>query len=228
MVLDLQTEKDLWLGTYEPELLEAIADLVGPGITVYDVGANIGYTTIMLARCVGPQGRVLAFEPLPENQERLRLHMALNGLEERVTLVPCAVSEKEGTASFLVHASGGMGKVDGSPGRTEGYLRRFTVETVDLDTFVYARGQPPPSLIKMDIEGGEASGFPGMQRLLREARPVLLAELHGPEARAAALRALRAARYQLCHIAHGYPPIQRPDALTWKAHLAAFPERLRG
>jgi FkbM family methyltransferase len=224
MVLDLQSEKDLWLGTYEPELLEAIADLVGQGTTVYDVGANIGYTTIMLARCVGPRGRVLAFEPLPENQERLRLHVALNGLEGRVTLVPCAVSEQEGSASFLVHTSGGMGKVEGSHGRTEGYLRRITVETVDLDTFVYASGRTAPSLIKMDIEGGEVFAFSGMQRLLGQARPVVLVELHGPEARAAAVQALTAARYRLCRIARGYPPIREPDALAWKAYVAAFPE----
>jgi FkbM family methyltransferase len=223
MVLDLQSEKDLWLGTYEPELLQAIGDLVARGTTVYDVGANIGYTSILLARCVGPHGRVLAFEPLPENQERLRHHVALNGLEDRVTLVPCAVGEKEGSASFLVHVSGGMGKVEGSHGRTEGYLRRITVETVDLDTFVYARGQPVPSLIKMDIEGGEAFAFPGMQRLLREARPIVLVELHGPEARAAAVQALTAAHYRLCRIARGYPPIREPDGLAWKAYVAALP-----
>jgi hypothetical protein len=56
----------------------------------------------------------------------------------------------------------------------------------------------------------------------------VLVELHGPEARAAALQALTAARYRLCRIARGFPPIHQPDALAWKAHLAAFPEASHG
>jgi len=63
--LDMQTEKDYWLGTYEPELQAAVADLVKPGMQVYDVGANIGYVSLLLARRVGAAGHVYAFEALP-------------------------------------------------------------------------------------------------------------------------------------------------------------------
>jgi FkbM family methyltransferase len=224
MILDLKSEKDLWLGNYEPELLEAIEDLAQPGATAFDVGANIGYITLLLARCVGPAGRVVAFEPLPENLERLRRHLALNGLAGRVTVAPFAVGRTAGRAPFLVHASGGMGKVEGSAGRAAEYRRRITVETVDLDGYVYARGNPAPSFIKMDIEGGESLAFAGMQRLLREARPIVLVELHGPEACSAAWEAFGAAAYRMTAVRSGYPAIEDPDRLGWKAHLAAFPE----
>jgi FkbM family methyltransferase len=228
LLLDLQSEKDLWLGTYEPQLLAAIEDLARPGMTAFDVGANIGYITVLLARRVGPEGKVFAFEPLPANLERLRANLALNGLERLVAVIPCGVTDAVRSAAFFVHASGGMGKVEGSAGRDEHYPGRITVETTDLDTFVYARGNPAPSLVKVDIEGGEVLAFAGMRRLLREARPILLVELHGPEARARAQDELGEARYRLCHIRHGFPQIERPDSLAWKAYVAAFPEENHG
>lgn len=228
LLLDLQSEKDLWLGTYEPHLLAAIEDLAQPGITAYDVGANIGYTTILLARCVGAEGKVFAFEPLPANLERLRANLALNGLEARVTVAPVAASRETRSAPFLVHDSGGMGKVEGSAGRDEPYRDRITVETIDLDAFVYARGNPAPSLIKMDIEGGEVLALSGMRALLRQERPILLIELHGPEARAGVWEELGQARYHLRRLARGFPPFAQPEALGWKVYLAAFPEKANG
>ncbi len=57
--LDLQEEKDYWLGTYEPDLQAAVAELVQPGMLVYDVGANIGYISLLLARRVGESGPCL-------------------------------------------------------------------------------------------------------------------------------------------------------------------------
>ncbi len=224
MLLDLQSEKDLWLGTYEPRVLEAVERLAEPGATAYDVGANIGHISILLARRVGPLGRVFAFEPLPANLERLRANLALNGFEVRVTVIPAAVSRETRAATFLVHASGGMGKLEGSAGREGQYPGTMPVGTIDLDSFVYARGHPAPSLVKIDIEGGEALALAGMQRLLREARPVLLVEVHGPEARRSSCEVLGEARYRLCRIGRGFPRIDRPDELDWKAYVAAFPE----
>jgi hypothetical protein len=85
LILDLKTEKDYWLGTYEPELQEAIVNLVNPGDTIYDIGANIGFMTLLFARRTGPQGHVYAFEALPENAARLNSNIEINALKERVT-----------------------------------------------------------------------------------------------------------------------------------------------
>lgn len=233
LLLDLQTEKDFWLGTYEPELQAALGDLVRPGLTVFDVGANIGYITLMLVRGVGPTGRVVAFEALPGNLERLQKNLALNALEERVTVVPQAVAGSEGMVPFHVHASGGMGKVEGSAGRwNQRYQSEITVPSLSLDSFVYVRGGPVPQLIKMDIEGGEVLALPGMRRLLREARPTLLLEVHGPEGLRAAWDELSAAGYAIRQMERGFPRVQvHPDHLDslldakgWKAYLVGLAE----
>jgi FkbM family methyltransferase len=223
--LDLQEEKDYWLGTYEPDLQAVVADLVQPGMLVYDVGANIGYISLLLARRVGAEGHVYAFEALPANLERLRLNLELSGLSACVTVVPAAVVEQKRPVRFLVGPSGGMGKVAGSAGRQDVlYSQTLEVDGLSLDDFVYVDGNPPPQAVKMDIEGGEVLALPGMSRLLVEAPPLILLELHGPEAACLVWDTLHAAGYRLCRMAPGYPQIPSLDALDWKAYLVALPK----
>lgn len=221
LALDLQNEKDYWLGTYEPTLQRAVRILVRPGMVAYDVGANIGYISLLLARRVGAQGKVYAFEALPENLNRLRQNLALNHLTEQVTVVEGAVAEKRGMARFLVHASGGMGKVEGSAGREERYQDSLPVKSFSLDEFVYEDGHPAPNIVKMDIEGGEVLALPGMERLLHEAGPTMLLELHGPEAAQQAWKTLSSAGYQISLMQRGFPPLRSPSALPWKAYIVA-------
>jgi len=222
--LDMQTEKDYWLGTYEPELQAALHTLVRPGVTIYDVGANIGYVSLLLAKAAGEAGRVFAFEALPENVERLRADLALNEAGRRVTVVPAAVTGAPGPVTFYVHASGGMGKAAGSAGRAdEAYQSEITVDGTSLDEFVYAGGNPPPQVVKMDIEGGEVMALPGMRRVLAEARPLMLMELHGPESARAAWEALTVAGYRLCWMKPGCPPIPSLEAMDWKAYIVGQP-----
>jgi len=222
--LDLQTEKDYWLGTYEPELQSALPQLVPPGAVVYDVGANIGYVSLLLARAAGEHGRVFAFEALPGNAARLRANLAQNGMQARVQLFEGAVTGASGPVRFLVHASGGMGKAAGSAGRQEErYQAEVTVQGISLDEFVYARGNPPPQVVKMDIEGGEVMALPGMARLLAEAQPVMLIELHGPESARAAWETLGAAGYRICWLRKGFPSVPSLEQMGWKAYITAWP-----
>jgi hypothetical protein len=131
LCLDLHVEKDYWLGTYEPELQAAIAEFVHPGSVAYDVGANIGYISLILSRKVGEKGKVIAFEALPNNIERLRTNLALNGMEDRVTVVSAAVVDQPGEVTFMVGPSGGTGKVAGSVGRTElSYSQSISIEGI--------------------------------------------------------------------------------------------------
>lgn len=222
ILLNLKAEKSRWLGTYEPELAEAVREFVRPGNTVYDVGANIGYVSLLLAHAAGPVGQVYAFEALPANAERIRRNIALNGFEQRIHLVPQAVADKSGELTFYVHASVGMGKLAGSAGRREEqYQAEITVPTLALDEFVYQQGNPPPQVVKMDIEGGEVLALPGMKRILAEHHPLLLLELHGPESEKVAWETLTAAGYRLHEMANGYPPIESPEKLGWKAYVIA-------
>lgn len=138
MLLDLQAEKDYWLGTYEMELQQAVIDWVKPGWVVYDVGANIGYVTLMLAKAVGRWGKVIAFEALPANVERLKQNIALNDYDlAKIQVVPAAVVDRCGQVQFLVGPSDDMGKVVGSAGRSNlPYSEKILVEAISLDEYV--------------------------------------------------------------------------------------------
>ena len=219
--LDLQVEKDLWLGTYETALLEAVDHFARAGSTVYDVGANIGYVSLALAKAVREEGRVVAFEPLPANLARLRSNLALNSEGKRVQVVEAAVGAHTAQAPFLVHASGGMGKLEASKGRNAEYEQAFSVEVIALDDWIRERAETAPSLVKIDVEGGEGAVLEGMAHMLVSARPTVLIELHGPEAADAVHNALSSAGYTLREMRTGYPEI---SAITeWKTYLVALP-----
>jgi FkbM family methyltransferase len=221
--LDMQVDKDLWLGTYEPELQAALRELVRPGVVIYDVGANIGYVSLLLAKAAGENGKVFAFEALPENGRRWRKNIGLNGMDARMSLFFGAVTQTAGSVRFLVHASAGMGKAVGSAGRQDEYQSEIQVPGISLDEFVYVQGNPAPQVVKMDIEGGEVMALPGMRHLLAEACPLMLMELHGPESSRVAWDTLTAAGYQICWMRHGYPEIPSLKAMGWKAYIVAKP-----
>lgn len=226
ILLDMQIDKDYWLGTYEPELQAALRELVPASVVIYDVGANIGYVSLLLIKATGEKGKVFAFEALPSNVEQLRRNVALNGMERRVTVIASAVTMSSGPVRFLVHTSGGMGKAAGSAGRQDHYQSEVTVPGISLDEFVYQQGNPPPQVVKMDIEGGEVMALPGMQRILAEARPLMLMELHGPESSRIAWENLTAAGYEVCWMRPGYPVVPSLKAMGWKAYIVAKPTHL--
>ena len=222
MALDLQSEKSYWLGTYEPELEMAVGEFVKPGMVVYDAGANIGYVSLMLARAVGSGGHVYAFEALPGNLDRLEKNLALNELLERVTIVPGAVTDKGGPVDFLVHRSGAMGRAVGSAsGGGAAFQEEITVSGLSLDGFVYERSHPVPQVVKMDIEGGEAVAVSGMERLLVEAHPVMLVELHSQQAAKAVCECLWETGYGIQWMADGYPAVESYESLGRKAYIIA-------
>lgn len=230
LLLDLQGEKDYWLGTYEADLQSALKDLVWPGMVLYDVGANMGYIALMMARLAGASGRVYAFEALPENTDRLACNIRLNGLEDRVFAVNCAVIDRPGKTTFWPGPSDDTGRVEGAAGRQTlgqtgaaipGPAAPIQVQAISIDSFVFEQGNPPPDLVKLDIEGGEVLAMPGMRRTLCEHHPVVLLELHGPQAARASWEVLRACGYTLARLAPGYPPVNNPEDLDWKAYLVA-------
>lgn len=196
-VLDLKQEKDLWLGNYELDLLELSARWIRPGAVVYDIGAHIGYHSAHFAACVGQSGKVYAFEPHPDNLDRLRHHLALNGVAARVEVVACAVGERNGRGDFLLHESPGMGKMEGSLGRQLAKADRLEVQLVSLDQFASEPTHRQPDLIKLDVEGGELAALRGMRHLLEQSKPLLLLELHGNEAAEGAMKLLQEMGYSL-------------------------------
>ena len=221
--LDLKSEKYYWLGTYEPQLVSGFHQFCKSGKVVYDVGANIGYTALAFSRLLGPDGKVFAFEPLPDNAKRVQENVSLNQLGSAIQLVPCAVSDCEGQESFMVHDEHAMGKLVGSKGRDIEYSVRLEVPSLRLDDFVYRDGNPCPDIVKIDIEGGGVKAIPGMLRLLSEGRPVVLMEWHGPEERQVAWAALSKNQYRVYKMKKGYPEVIGLEGLEWKEYVVAVP-----
>lgn len=161
-------------GTYELRETDLFARLVAPGATVLDLGAHIGYYTLLASRLVGPTGRVFAFEPDPMNVWYLRQHARLNRCAN-VEVMETAVCDRSGTVSFARGTGSGTGHVapDGP----------MSVAAVRLDDFVRDR-QVEPGAIKIDVEGAEAAVLGGAGETLRSFRPTIFLSTHSPESRA--------------------------------------------
>jgi FkbM family methyltransferase len=171
------------LSRFEPYTVAALRAAVRPGDTVFDVGANIGCFSTLLSRLVGPGGRVLAFEPEPENLAMLHANLAGNACHN-VKVVEVAVGAAPGTATFSLDAStGSTGHLGGDPTAGElavgtGSVRLIETPVETLDRVVADRGAAP-DLIKMDIEGGEIHALEGAAATLDKHRPFVISELAG-------------------------------------------------
>ena len=169
-----------WLGSFEWDKQEHLRTAVEPGKVAFDVGANVGFYTLLLARVLGPEGHVVAFEPVPRNLSFLHRHLALNGVRN-VSVIEAAVADREGVATF-----------DEGPDPSMGHLGagRLRVRTLRLDDAL-ARGEiPVPAYMKIDVEGAEADVLRGAEGILREARPVVFLATHGPAVHAECLEIL--------------------------------------
>lgn len=189
--VNLRCQKYYWLGTYEAEVQSVIVREVGQGHIVYDIGAHIGFFSLLFSIMVGSQGEVHCFEPLPENVEILRRQLGINQFERVVTVVSSAVTSETGSVSFYVNASSSMGTVILDPQKQ---ARRIRVNAIRLDDYI-DRGSPPPHLIKMDIEGGETEAVLGMSQTLKTKRPRIIIEFHSDQAKSEVWKILRPLGY---------------------------------
>jgi FkbM family methyltransferase len=163
-------------GDNELPVQEAIAANLKPGDVFFDVGANVGFFSMIAARLVGPSGRVIAFEPVPSNVAVIRENARLNGFQH-VQIVEQAVYRESGRSELALadYAGGAMLAAIGRPPDDSG--RTLQVATTSLDDAVFGAGLPAPRLIKIDVEGAELDVLIGMERLLKEVRPIVLFEI---------------------------------------------------
>jgi FkbM family methyltransferase len=150
---------------------------------VLDVGANVGAYTLMFAAWVGEHGRVFAFEPAPDAREGLRTHVALNHLDDRVTIVPAAVAGRVGEAPFAIHPSGGASSlaVQSVDARS-----RITVTTETIDNVCKTHALLP-AVIKIDVEGAELDVLQGARNTLTLPGLHVFVEFHPAAWRAAGI-----------------------------------------
>jgi FkbM family methyltransferase len=158
--------------TYEPFETQWIQYLLRPGDVVLDIGAHIGYYTILFSELVGVHGKVIAFEPDPQNFDLLRENVARN-VCRNVTLHNVALSDKNGTVTLYL-SSDNAG--DHRIWRPAEIRPTVAVPTVSLDRLW---GSAPPKIdaVKMDIQGAEGMALRGMKNLLhRQERLTLFVE----------------------------------------------------
>jgi FkbM family methyltransferase len=159
-------------GTYENDLCQIIEEYLKPGMICVDVGAHVGYITLLMASCVGTQGRVFAFEAYPPNAAYLVKNTATNGMAERVIVENAAVSDGRDavvTLRFGRQRSPAEWKI------TRDH-QGITVRALSLDS--YFEGASRLDFIKMDIEGAEEFALIGMTHVLTILRPLLCIEFH--------------------------------------------------
>jgi FkbM family methyltransferase len=195
------------LGTSEPALQATLVEVLQPGDVFYDLGANVGFFTLLAARLVGPTGRVIAFEPDPRNAATLRGNIDANDFDN-VQIIEQGVSEQSGTMSFMLAdstASHFVGDGAAVAGTTP-------VPVTSLDDFL-TDGVPAPTVLKLDIEGEEVRALRGAARLLRTHRPTVICEAHHTED--AVREVLGAAGYEIALL-------EKPEEL-WNPHLLARP-----
>jgi FkbM family methyltransferase len=163
-------------GVLEAYELEVIGSILKPGMTVIDVGANIGFHTLHFARSVGPTGQVHAFEPEPANFEALTRNIAASGFRH-VTPHRAAVAAGSGAAAMHVSA---VHRGDHSLLPIESGRATITVETTSLDAMFLAAGRPV-DFVKIDVQGAEVLVLDGMWGLFEAWPQMVVAIEFSPE-----------------------------------------------
>jgi FkbM family methyltransferase len=163
------------LGTNEPPVQEALANYLRAGDIFYDIGANVGFFTVIGAKLVGQTGHVYAFEPVPENAASIRRNIELNNFAH-VTLFEKAVSHSTGKGELLLsHCSGGA--TLSSAGTSPDVKGTISIELISIDDLVAQQKIAPPAVVKIDVEGAELDVLQGMSQTIKKFKPVIIYEV---------------------------------------------------
>lgn len=157
----------------EPEFMDIIESEVNEGDVAFDLGANIGYVTMYLAKYVGDKGMVYAVEPSPRNFQILNESILVNGLEKRVEINQLAISSQSGTRELNISDESNLNSFV----KTKYTKSTITVKTSSIDDFF--KKKKFPNFIKMDIEGAEVDALAGIDKILENnSRMKILMEIH--------------------------------------------------
>lgn len=155
------------LGASEPAVQRAMEAHLKPGDVFYDIGANVGFLSLLGAKLVGPKGHVYCFEPLPSILPLLARNLDQNGFSN-YDIIEAAVSDRSGTASLATDR-----------GELRAMLTPNMASTIDVSLVTLDKlDLPAAALIKIDVEGAETQVLRGMTRVMREHRPALIIEIH--------------------------------------------------
>lgn len=152
-VRDFVPSRLVYTGVWEPGLTRLVEETLRPGDIFVDVGANIGYFTLLASRLVGPQGRVVAVEASPTIADRLERHVVLNGATN-VRVARCAITDREGPVTIFLGPPANSGA--SSLSRPDGGTPDAVVPGMPLARALTDDELRSARMIKLDIEGHEA------------------------------------------------------------------------
>lgn len=187
----------LGFGQYEATEIGAIIAAAEAGSTVIDIGANVGFYSVVVARA-RPDVSLVAVEPVSDNLQRLRAHLFYNAISN-VDVVAAAVSEEEGAGRMTLDPDGALARL----GAEEHAGQPVPVTT--LDAIWRSLGSPVVSVIKLDVEGMEDRVLAGGGALLKGCRPAILAEVLDEAARDRLDSTLAPVGYQAARL-RGFEP----------------------
>lgn len=163
-------------GTFENPLTQYFLQNVKPGQTIVDVGAHIGYFSVLLGHLIGPSGKLFAYEPNPHAYAFLMDNLSINYIHDRTRAFQRAVYSRETTLTF--HASKRFWGNSSIHPHAESYFRHYVdeIQTISVDTVVldhHLCELESIDFLKMDVEGGEYQAFLGMERMVKRAKVVI-------------------------------------------------------
>lgn len=165
---DVEMGVRMGFGNYEPETIAFFRDVITPGMTCWDVGAQTGFFTCLFSKLVGERGMVVGYEPRPQSFRLLEKNIAENGFDDHALGRKVACSDAAGHVPMVQTA--GMFVVDHASADAQ------ETECVRLDQEKHAR---LPDLIKIDVEGHEPAVLRGLEGVFARCNPLLVLELNG-------------------------------------------------
>jgi FkbM family methyltransferase len=166
-------------------LTKFMARTVKEGMFVLDVGANFGYYSVLMADLVGPNGKLIAFEPNPHAAASAEASLSVNGFGSRSTVVRSAASDTAGSVTFCIPHDEPKNARMVPADYTQPGADTIQVPTVTIDEI--CRGERKVDFIKIDAEGGEYRIFQGMQEIIRRDCPMIILEFNADRIGAKAL-----------------------------------------
>lgn len=178
---DHMQRRIFWMGYYSREIVALLKKCIKPGMTVLDVGANIGEISLVAANLVGNDGKVIAYEPVTSIADKLQTHVSLNDLTQ-IQVQRVGLSSKNQT-NVPIYGSCGQDVKDDHNGlaslfgqnKDEAIVEYINITTIDDS--VASLGLSNIDLIKIDIEGGEYECLLGAEKILKKYRPMLVVEV---------------------------------------------------
>lgn len=202
-------------GDLESPVQEAMVRHLPPGAVMYDIGANIGFFSLLGARLTGPEpGHVYAFEPAPVNAEAIQVNAARNEFPN-ITVIAKAVGEAPGRVRLQLVDDAAWSRLEayGVHPLTEDVLE---VEQVTIDELLATGDIRPPQLVKIDVEGAELAVLEGMRSTIAAHQPAIICELHDTNREFVA--AMDALGYRVVNL-DGPGPVDEPGSGSYALAL---------